>query len=241
MQYIVQFCACELVAFHINHQLAPGLNKIWQQSWMIIFCFRPSKFLDPDPRMRHTMWGMSMSTTILFIYVYGYNQVSIMRVLSLRSNKDLKMWVVSAAPHFSRTPMNPTKKINSRTCYGSIGQYFMNYYEAMRFYVWVGLWFNIILVFKMYSVYEVMGWINFGNFVYLQCLQLHSYRVNSGGISLRLNRFADIRSFQAVWSDKKWGNIQQRSGILCFKDIFGSQVWFILNNIAISFCVSLNL
>lgn len=51
---------------------------------MVVLFFRPDKFLDFDPRMRHTIWNIAVNTVMGKIKIFGMNQVAIMRAKSLR-------------------------------------------------------------------------------------------------------------------------------------------------------------
>ena len=54
----------------------------------LVFVFydhnRPEKFIQIDPRVRHTLWNLGINSIVGGITVYGTSQTSVMRALSLR-------------------------------------------------------------------------------------------------------------------------------------------------------------
>ena len=51
--------------------------------------FRYKKFLDFDPRMRHTLWGVAAYGLVDMTNAYGLNQASVQRAISMKSSKDV--------------------------------------------------------------------------------------------------------------------------------------------------------
>ena len=52
---------------------------------------RPEKFLDFDPRMRHTIWNIVVSVTAMDTLRHGIWQIAVQRSMALKTIKDVKL------------------------------------------------------------------------------------------------------------------------------------------------------
>ena len=58
-------------------QALGGAARVWDINYQ---ASRVELFtLDPDPRQRHTLWGLMLGTTVLWVSVYGTNQAMVQR------------------------------------------------------------------------------------------------------------------------------------------------------------------
>ena len=72
-------------------QALGGAARVWDINYQ---ASRVELFnLDPDPRQRHTVWGLMVGTTVLWVSVYGTNQAMVQRYSTVRRSSQVMMIV----------------------------------------------------------------------------------------------------------------------------------------------------
>ena len=68
-------------------QALGGAARVWDINYQAsrVELFR----LDPDPRQRHTMWGLMLGTTVLWVSVYGTNQAMVQRYSTVQRSSQV--------------------------------------------------------------------------------------------------------------------------------------------------------
>ena len=73
-------------------QALGGAARVWDINYQ---ASRVELFnLDPDPRQRHTVWGLMVGTTVLWVSVYGTNQAMVQRYSTVRRSSQVIMVTV---------------------------------------------------------------------------------------------------------------------------------------------------
>ncbi len=66
-------------------QALGGAARVWDINYQ---ASRVELFnIDPAPRQRHTVWGLMVGTTVLWVSVYGTNQAMVQRYSTVRSKE----------------------------------------------------------------------------------------------------------------------------------------------------------
>ena len=75
-------------------QALGGAARVWDINYQ---ASRVELFtLDPDPRQRHTLWGLMLGTTVLWVSVYGTNQAMVQRYSTVqRSSQVMTVMIVT--------------------------------------------------------------------------------------------------------------------------------------------------